>query len=47
MSWDDPFTRSSRVNPKGTAAKSGRAGRPLLSLSENAGMTLNERDCTI
>jgi hypothetical protein len=24
--WDDPFTRSSRVNPKGTAAKSGRAG---------------------
>jgi hypothetical protein len=29
LPWDDPFTRSSRVNPKGTAAKSGRAGHPL------------------
>ena len=33
-SWDDPFTRSSRVNPKGTAAKSGRAGSSAF-----AGMT--------
>jgi hypothetical protein len=27
--WRDPFMRSSRMNPKGTAAKSSRAGRGL------------------